>query len=95
MTGSPNSFPSRAGARTTDKSSHITGGVGDPALARPASRVLGSGLRPGSRPYLPIIDLAFSGVIAVVATVTVVGTLSAQSSSIDFAMSIASGAPVG
>ena len=45
--------------------------------------------------YLPIIALALSGVIAVVATVTTVGTLSAQSSRIDFAMSIASGPPVG
>ena len=45
--------------------------------------------------YLPIIDLALSGVIAVVATVTVVGTLSAQSSRMAFAMSIASGPPVG
>lgn len=44
---------------------------------------------------LPIIDLALSGVIAVVGTVTVVGTLSAQSSRIDFAMSIACGPPVG
>ena len=41
------------------------------------------------RAYLPIIDLALSGVIAVVGTVTVVGTLSAQSSRIDFAISIA------
>ena len=40
-------------------------------------------------PYLPIIDLAFAGVTAVVGTVTVAGTLSAQSSKIDFAMSIA------
>jgi hypothetical protein len=46
-------------------------------------------------PYFPIIDLALSGVIAVVGTVTVVGTLSAQSSRIDFAISIASGPPVG
>ena len=45
--------------------------------------------------YCPIICFALSGVIAVVATVTVVGTLSAQSSRIDFAMLIASGAPVG
>ena len=45
--------------------------------------------------YCPIICLALSGVIAVVATVTVVGTLSAQSSRIDFAMSIAWDAPVG
>jgi hypothetical protein len=39
--------------------------------------------------YFPISDLALSGVIAVVGTVTVAGTLSAQSSKIDFAMSIA------
>jgi hypothetical protein len=45
--------------------------------------------------YLPIIDLALSGVIAVVGTVTVVGTLSAQSSRIAFAISIACGPPVG
>jgi hypothetical protein len=46
-------------------------------------------------PYLPISDLALSGVIAVVGTVTVVDTLSAQSSRIAFAISIASGPPVG
>jgi hypothetical protein len=45
--------------------------------------------------YLPIIDLALSGVIAVVGTVTVVGTFSAQSSRIAFAISIACGPPVG
>ena len=45
--------------------------------------------------YLPIIGLTLSGVIAVVGTVTVVGTLSAQSSRIAFAISIACGAPVG
>ena len=44
---------------------------------------------------LPIIDLALSGVIAIVGTVTVVGTLSAQSSRTAFAMSIACGPPVG
>jgi hypothetical protein len=38
---------------------------------------------------------ALSGVIAVVGTVTTVGTFSAQSSRIDFAISIASGPPVG
>ena len=49
----------------------------------------------GRRYQFVIIDLAFSGVIAVVSTVTVVGTSVAQSSRIDFAMSIASFAPVG
>lgn len=44
---------------------------------------------------LPIMLFALSGVIAVVSTVTVFGTVSAQSSRIDFAMSIASLAPVG
>lgn len=38
---------------------------------------------------------ALSGVIAVVGTVTTVGTFSAQSSRTDFAISIASGPPVG
>jgi hypothetical protein len=45
--------------------------------------------------FLPIIDLALSGVIAVVGTATVVGTLSAQSSRIALAISIACGLPVG
>lgn len=45
--------------------------------------------------YLPIICLALSGVMAVVSTVTVGSTDDAQSSNIDFAMSIASFAPVG
>jgi hypothetical protein len=44
---------------------------------------------------LCISCFAFSGVIAVVGTVTTVGTFSAQSSRIDFAISIASGPPVG
>jgi hypothetical protein len=43
----------------------------------------------------PISDLALSGVIASVGTVTVVGTVSAQSSRIALAISIASGPPVG
>ena len=47
------------------------------------------------RAYLPISDLALSGVIAVVGTVTTVSTFSAQSSRIFLAMSIASGPPVG
>lgn len=45
--------------------------------------------------YLPIICFAFSGVMAVVSTVTVGSTDDAQSSNIDFAMSIASFPPVG
>jgi len=45
--------------------------------------------------YLPISDLALSGVIAVVGTVTTVSTFSAQSSRIFLAISIASGPPVG
>lgn len=45
--------------------------------------------------YLPIICLAFSAVMAVVSTVTTAGTEAAQSRRIDFAMSIASLAPVG
>lgn len=47
------------------------------------------------RTYLPIICLAFSAVIAVVSTVTVVSTEVAQSSRIFFDISIASLAPVG
>lgn len=43
----------------------------------------------------PIICLALSGVTAVVGTVTVVGTLSAQSRRMALAISIASGPPVG
>ncbi len=45
--------------------------------------------------YLPIIALALSAVMAVVSTVTVGGTDVAQSRRMDFAMSIASLAPVG
>ena len=46
-------------------------------------------------PYFPIRLLAFLSVMARVGTVTVVGTEAAQSSRIDLAIAIASGAPVG
>ena len=46
-------------------------------------------------PGFILLAVALSGVIAVVGTVTVVGTLSAQSSRMDFAISIACGPPVG
>jgi hypothetical protein len=50
---------------------------------------------PQKQSQLPIIDFALSGVIACVGTVTTVSTLSAQSIKILFAISIASGPPVG
>lgn len=59
----------------------------------PARQMRPAGL--SLRLYLPIICFAFSGVMAVVSTVTVGSTDDAQSSSIDFAMSIASFPPVG
>lgn len=54
-----------------------------------------SALAPADRGYFPIRLFAFSGVIAVVCTVTTGSTFAAQSSRIDLAISIACLAPVG